>query len=594
MIVCRAEPQQFRWCVWTCLILAMWWLSAVPAQAQSTGQICDGYPPEMSAQDLADATLKLKYNMPASRVRALLRVEVRNSDLSGPVAPYVEPTGKKSWVIYVPRGFRRLQCRLLQYQFYKIAGHIMPPSGINDLMVACARQNGQAKCFDQFVVKPASELEAAHPYNAVNASLLRQLADAAFDNVMMHEAAHIILRNVGDRRSVDGDSEVQADLLALAGSMGAGNPQMGAIATPAMMSLMDGLRESSSEDHPAAACRAADNDAIVREIGPQIGALFQWLLDPAQYPKVRSQPPSLGVQVWIPGDRSSCAPTDMAHTKAVRADLDRLLTILDGIRVISPDELTRWQQNEDFRNSRLRFSESLAQMTLGRNGQRGAVDYSRNEWERHPAERQFDQILEKLLGFAPQTAEGQRLRAAISSLWIAHWVVDEREPTQSPAASAFPIPSRWMALDREAARQSQILANLDRLNRSWAALTRYDIASEDYGRLLGLRAVFTYLASPPGSSIKTIAAQMLKSLNEADNYYSGSANALNQRAIAALLTGQCALARTHLKHARPLLDMQDRARIAWMDSIIASDDVQCAGINQELRGQLKRDLHWVD
>jgi len=410
----------------------------------------------------------------------------------------------------------------------------------------------------------------------------------------MHEAAHVILASVRDKRDVRENRELQADLLALAGSMGAGNPQMGAIATPAMMSLMDGLREPLGEDHPAAACRAADNDAIVREIGPQIGALFQWLLDPAHYPRVRSQPPSLGVQVWIPGDRSGCAPIDMAHTKAVRADLDGLLTILDGIRIILPEELARWERAEEFRKQRDSFSGSMAQLNLDSWGRRGSVGYSRKEWERHPAERQFDGILEKLLGFVPRTAEGQRFRATISSLWIARWVVEARESLQSPNVFTGVLPSRWVEGRRAAARRFEVLANLDRLDRSWAALTRYDIASEDYGRLLGLRAIFTYLGSPPGSSIKKVAGQLLKSLNEADLYYSGSVNALNQRGMAALLTGQCASARTYLKLARPSLYSQLPEQIAMIDSIISSDDAECARINQDMRAQLKRDLRWVD
>lgn len=593
---CRPLSRFARYFVWAHLLLASGWLSISPAHAQTALQICDSYPFEMSAQDLSDAALKLKYNMPASRVRALLQVEVQNIDAPGPVAPYVEPAAKRSWVIYVPKGFRRLQCRLLQYEFYQINGAITPQSDINDLIAECVRLSGPWKCLDQFVVQPASDLEGRYPYDPANAALLKQLVDSAFDNVMMHEAAHIILRDMRGKRAPEGDEEVRADLLALSGGMGAGNPQIGAIATPAMMSLLDNLRDPAGDDHPPAACRAADNDEIVREIGPQIGALFQWLFDPEQYPKVRSQPPSLGVKIWIPGLRTKCVPTDMMHTKGVRADLDKLLAILDGIHAISPDEQSRWEQAEKYRTWRLSYEESVAQMTLGRNGQRGAVDYSRKEWERAPAERQFDAILEELLGFAPQTPEGQRLRATISSLWIARWVLDEHAPTGPSAQSdpMFPLPPDMIAAENEAGKKRELLANLDRLNRSWDALTHYDITSEDYGRLLGLRAIFTYLASPPGSSIKKIAAQQIKSLGEAELYYSGSVNATLQQGIAELLSGHCERARVDFKLARPSIYSKDSEHLRLIDTVIGSDDAGCNKINKDLREELKRDLRWVD
>lgn len=576
------------------LALVVCWLLIASAPAHATTQICDSYALEMSPQELGEAALKLKYNMPASRVGALLKVVVQNTDADGPIAPYVASNGNKAWTINVPRGFRRLQCRLLQYQFYKIGGSITPEPGINDLITACAHRIGQTKCFEQFVVRPASELEARYPYDAANADRLRQLVNVAFDNVMMHEAAHIVLRSMRGKRDAGQNTELQADLLALAGSMGAGNPQIGAIATPAMMSLMDGLHAPTGDDHPPAACRAANNDAIVREIGPQIGAVFQWLLDPAKYPAIRSQPPNLAIQIWIPGDRSTCAPIDMARTKTVHADLSALLTILDGIRVIPQDELARWEESEKFRKWRHSFANSLAQLNLDRWGRRGVAVDSRKEWERHPAERQFDAILEKLLGFAPQTPEGQRLRATISGLWMARWLTNAPTSVLPPDPLVAALPARWTQRDRKVEERIHILANLDRLDRSWAALTRYDIASEDYGRLLGLRALYTYFGSPPGSSIKKVAGQLLTSLNEADIYYSGSINALSMRGFASLLTGQCALARGYLKQARPSLYSADRGQLAMIDSVIASDDAQCGQINQDLRAELKRDLQWVD
>lgn len=582
-------------CLLASIALAGTWLLALPCRAQTSLQVCDGYPVEMSDQELSDASLKLKYNMPASSVMAFQRIAIENSDAVGPVAPYISPTGKKSWTISVPKGFRRLQCRLLQYQFYKINGHITPPPEVNKLIVACARSVGPAKCFDQFVVKPASDLEKAYPYNASNAALLRQLVDTAFENVMMHEAAHVILADESKNRDLGSATELQADLFALAGTMGAGSPQMGAIATPAMMSLMDGLTESSEESHPAAACRAANNDAIVREIGPQIGALFQWLIDPEQYPKTRSMPPSLNLQVWIPGNRTRCAPINSTYTTAVRADLDGLLTILDSIGIISPDEIARWEQQEKLRIWSDTFLGSMAQMTLGKGGQRGSVDTHREEWERHPAQRQFNRTLEKLLGFEARTAEAQRFRAKITSLWIGRWVVDERKlvPSENAIFNAMLSPE-LRAVARESEQRIQMLAKLDILDRSWAVLTRYDIASEDYGSLLGLRAMFSYLASPPGSSIKKNATRLLKSLDEANLYYSGSTLALYQRGLAALLTGQCSLARDHLKSARPLLDSPDPGQLATIDFIISSDDAGCARINEGLREQLKRDLRWID
>jgi hypothetical protein len=308
-------------------VAALSLLASAQAAAQ-TGFACDRYANVLTSQELQSAVGRVRLLLPAEYAPALASLRVLNSDDSEQLGPSWErEVGGASLGITVPPGFRRLQCQLMQLQFYQMNGHPVP--GISAAISQCIRQGGgKRRCLESEVRARVQEVERRSPFDEDNLSRLYGLVENGFLHVLLHEAAHYLI----DRglAGTIADEEVSADVMAYLALSTEGSPSISSLATFAALSVLDSEVNWSDEEHPSSGCRALITDKIVKEVAPEITLAFMAALDLRRYEEMRRAPRWKDIlSLQIAGTPAGCPAIDPAPITLLRADAETLLRTLD-------------------------------------------------------------------------------------------------------------------------------------------------------------------------------------------------------------------------------------------------------------------------
>jgi hypothetical protein len=338
-----------------------------PARAD---RLCDTYPDRLSAAEIEAIPVQLKYGFPAGHAAALSRVRIANTADGALLGPRLSTQGARA-VIEVPIGFRRFQCKLVRIQAYYMNGCCNRSVDTGRIVKACYDRTGdRRRCVEQLMDDVIARLEVKYPHDPKG---LRELTDTAFQFALGHEAAHLILDDDGPAPGVvsELDDETAADLFALLGIVVQGSPPISALASQATLSMADATFDWGREPHLPGACRALIADRTVRTIGPEVGMIYRWLLDPGTYASERAKPRRVEtLAVFIAGDTSRCRTPDPGPIDSVRRDFDRILAAIDST---GPEQA----------------------------GSRNA-----------------ERVVQRLMAVPLATGEGERLRTNIASLWV--------------------------------------------------------------------------------------------------------------------------------------------------------------------------------
>ena len=158
--------------------------------------LCDPYGEELSQPEIASFHESLKMLAPVRHAQAARALQIVNVSQAEGFAPYASPAegSAATPVINVPRGFRRLQCRLVQMEYYFSSG-ILTFDGLSDEIVRrCVTKRGDViACVDEFLTRAAALVETRAPFDPQATFLMRLRVDTAFLDMILHEFAHIAL-----------------------------------------------------------------------------------------------------------------------------------------------------------------------------------------------------------------------------------------------------------------------------------------------------------------------------------------------------------------------------------------------------------------
>jgi hypothetical protein len=315
-------------------------LAPSPAKAAGT---CEAYADQLTPQELRGYSDGLRWPLPARYALLLDKVEVRNDSDPGRIAPAADiPIDGSRASILVPRGFRRLSCRLLQVAAGQAANLLadMPPA--TEAFDGCIRQGaGRRTCLERVLVERTAKLDARFEGNSEYAEAMRSWVESAFRFVLAHEAAHIVLDRARkgpallDRMGNEVAADLQAALALAAFHDGDIYP---AYVQFAAWSLIDPTVDWSREIHAPMACRASTVASIFQDVLPRIKLMAWWAHDPEGFDKYRGRVryPIGAVAVFRTAARCDDPAAD--PVRRVRADLDRLLAAADSTRKLTPAE----------------------------------------------------------------------------------------------------------------------------------------------------------------------------------------------------------------------------------------------------------------
>lgn len=325
---------------------------AAPARAQSP---CERYGETLLPGEIDQIHQTLDHLAPVKYAEASRKMIIVNGDELDDVAPFATPAaGGKAAAITVPRGFRRLQCRLVLMQLYFLAGAARDTVSAAKLDRCVAEGRRIPDCIGSL----ADGFAQAHKGIALDdagKTLLWNVADAAFLDTMLHEFAHIALGHFD--RAKDGAGyariEAEADTYALLHTVISGGTPLGGFSTFAILSIADGHLEDGGGLHDRFACRASvAREAMAKLMTPAQDA-FSWVMGgAAAYRQRRATPaPFPFERLHIIASTAECRPPDAAVIEAVRDDLTRITQLLDRSAAETPE-------------SQLRPIEALAKLPL--------------------------------------------------------------------------------------------------------------------------------------------------------------------------------------------------------------------------------------
>lgn len=312
------------------LLLVAMLLGPWPAAAAA---LCDHYGEELSPTEIESFHDELRMLAPVRHAQASRALRIVNVSRAEGFAPYASPPDDNAAVpaISVPRGFRRLQCRLVQMEYYFSSG-ILTFDGLSDEIVRrCVTKRGDViACVDEFLTRAAAIVETKAPFDPEATFLMRRRVDTAFLGILLHEFAHVALRHFESDGAAEAFAESEADAYALLRIVGSKPTLIGPFSTFSILASADPYLESGGGAHGRSACRALVVREVVNALEEPAGRIGRWssaLFDERAAPPAQTRPPP---SLPIAGDTGGCVGAS-SRIGAIAGDLGSLAALTDRV-----------------------------------------------------------------------------------------------------------------------------------------------------------------------------------------------------------------------------------------------------------------------
>ena len=272
---------------------------------------------------------------PVRHAQAARALRIVNVSQAEGFAPYASPAegSAATPVINVPRGFRRLQCRLVQMEYYFSSG-ILTFDGLSDEIVRrCVTKRGDViACVDEFLTRAAALVETRAPFDPQATFLMRLRVDTAFLDMILHEFAHIALGHF----ELDSDSpgyalaESEADAYALLRILGTKPSLIGPFSTFSILGSADPYLDSGGGTHGRSACRALIVRDVINSLEDPASRISRWGAAQFDGTPARSAQPRAAPALPIAGDTGGC-PAASPRIGLVAGDLESLAALTERL-----------------------------------------------------------------------------------------------------------------------------------------------------------------------------------------------------------------------------------------------------------------------
>lgn len=322
------------------LSVAALWFTPAGAVAQTAAGACDAYADSITPAEAKSYADSLRLPLPAEYAKLLLNIRIENGDPAGNIAPFASAADGSSPKIVVPRGFRRLNCRVVvaavAYMNHEI---VISDSDQRRFRECVAGGGGRYVCFSHFIdaiIPTATEMpdrswtsEQKEQWTKY-VQQLKQWADLSFRFILQHEAGHLVSMLGKDSALLQGlDAETAADLqatLALSPRQYHSSTIVPAAAVFGLWSVVDSTIDWSQEPHPPFACRAHMVLDIYRRIVPKIDAIRAWSYEEERNAPIEVKPVG-NVLPFIDDAGVHCPTGNDGRLRLVSDDLDRLVEV---------------------------------------------------------------------------------------------------------------------------------------------------------------------------------------------------------------------------------------------------------------------------
>lgn len=314
-----------KWRIWLLSLVLFGWF-ATPARASD---YCDLIGSELSSADIAMAQERLILLASVQHAELAQNVRIVNDGDTLELAPFVERIDGGQPTIRVPRGFKRLLCRLVQIQFRLQLGTFGRDIPTARVMADCARRGlSPEACVRSLfeAVRAISQLpqisERRSVWPEAELVVLPVGTDAALIATLLHEFAHFALRHSPRDDPVrQASQEAQADIYALTRVTISDNSPFAMFATFSTLSIVDPYLRGTGGPHGRFACRAIVTDAVIRALEEPTAKLHEWVTgNPVRVGRARDLP--------ILGNTAGCPRLPPHEVHGLESDMRRMIAML--------------------------------------------------------------------------------------------------------------------------------------------------------------------------------------------------------------------------------------------------------------------------
>ena len=278
---------------------------------------------------------RLAMLVPVGDVGTVKALRYQLSDEDGDYGPSVAPDPHGPMLI-VPRGFRKLHCRLMITTFaISSVDDAIPSKDLIPSIAECVkRSDSYHRCLESGIARLWPEVLkrfATIPANAQEMEI--RLAQNAFDLLFMHEVAHLVLghlakemRTARDERQAEFDADVYAVTFGSAG-IGTG---MGYMFNFGILAEVDALLPSKSDTHDSFLCRGED----ARNMGAALSSTVYVMTEYARTRSAEMRPmlkqAAAGFDhTGVMNASRKCSARNLREIENIRIDLQRLASYLN-------------------------------------------------------------------------------------------------------------------------------------------------------------------------------------------------------------------------------------------------------------------------
>lgn len=293
---------------------------AKPARAASS---CDRIGERLTAKQLAGLKDSLIGLSSVEEVALAHRLNIVNDDDPRKVAPHSKRSAHDSPpTIYIPNGFARLQCQLVQIHADARIRALSEKAGRSRPIKRCLKAGKtEMRCLNAFFGVAAETAESRGRWTVPQRERLEEVTKGALLTTLLHEFAHLTLgHSRTDDLAIGARQETEADLYAAIRTAVTIDLPTGMGATFASISIMDRHLPTQGGVHGRFACRALSTNLIIAELSEPTSALYGW---------VTGRPTSSGAPLLpILGDTAGCPKPVPGSLAPLRSDLQRMASAL--------------------------------------------------------------------------------------------------------------------------------------------------------------------------------------------------------------------------------------------------------------------------
>ncbi|HYG29617.1 MAG TPA: hypothetical protein VD887_05310 [Allosphingosinicella sp.] len=297
---------------------------------------CDRFAEGLSPAQATELQQWLIRRTPASQMPLARSIRIVDAVDDRSIEPFVTPgRGSVPPRIHIPRGFRRLQCRLVQLQLYFTLNR-MSPDRLPAAIAGChANRRPMNACLTEATATLADEIEQRWQFTELAAEISANEVEAGFRTVLLHEFAHLALGHFDLRADSDAyaRAETDADAYALLGTIVAHGSPYGLFATFSALAVTDRFLRDEGGRHGRFACRAVIANDVRSALEMRAEDAFDWARgDPAAYRERRLMTQGRSVRrLDILGETAGCPRGGSAQIAAAQRDFESILALLDRL-----------------------------------------------------------------------------------------------------------------------------------------------------------------------------------------------------------------------------------------------------------------------